>query len=182
MILPSIWRWSIEVKRTVWYCIIYAEPAKALSMQKKNIKKSKNIRMFIICPSALRPNLASKNKTLASSRKHKNKKHNICGPSPPQDKLNLTSICHLVPKSYLSEILWRFRNIMMLFKGPLSYQEDNWFSFSLDIFSPNSNSFPLNSNIADTQQSKNPFSYTDKETRKGMFSMHHKSPKSFWQI
>ena len=39
----------------------------------------------------------------------------------------------LVPKSYLSEILRRFRNIMMLFKGPLSCQEDNWFSFSLNF-------------------------------------------------
>jgi hypothetical protein len=29
--------------------------------------------MFFMCRSVLRPNLASKNKTLASSRKHKNK-------------------------------------------------------------------------------------------------------------
>ena len=33
---------------------------KALPMQKKNIKNVINIRMFIICPSVLRPDLASK--------------------------------------------------------------------------------------------------------------------------
>ena len=50
-------------------------------------------------------------------------------------------------------------------------------SLSLSIlFSHNSNSFPLNSNIPDAQQSKNPFSYTHedkrKKTTKSMFSMY----------
>jgi hypothetical protein len=47
-------------------------------------------------------------------------------------------------------------------------------SLSLSIlFSPNSNSFPLNSNIADTQWLKIPFcTPTKTDARKGMFSMY----------
>jgi len=67
---------------------------------------------------------------------------------------------------------------MTLFKGPLSYQEDNWFFFLSNLFSPNSNSFLLNSNFADTQRSKNPFSYTDNDRRKKryVFYVSGKSP------
>jgi hypothetical protein len=39
---------------------------------KKNIKNLKNIRMFIICPSVLRPDLASKKKRWQDPTKHKN--------------------------------------------------------------------------------------------------------------
>ena len=84
----------------------------------------------------------------------------------------------LVPKSYLSEILWRFRNIMTLFKGPLSYQKIIGSPSLSILFLPNSNSFPLNSNIADTQWSKNPFLYTAKDRRKKryVFYVSGKSP------
>ncbi len=44
-------------------------------------------------------------------------------------------------------------------------------SLSLSIlFSPNSNSFPLNSNITDAQRSKNPFLYTDKDRCKKTYN------------
>ena len=97
---------------------------------------------------------------------------------PLQDKLNPTSICFLVPKSYISEILWRFQNIMTLFKGPLSYQKIIGSPSLSILFLPNSNSFPLNSNIPDTQWSKNPFSYPDKDRRKKryIFYVSGKSP------
>ncbi len=40
-------------------------------------------------------------------------------------------MCFLVPKKNLSKILWRFRNIMTLFKGYCCIENNNCFSFSL---------------------------------------------------
>ncbi len=71
---------------------------------------------------------------------------------------------------------------MSLFKGSC-HIELTLDSLSLSIlFSPNSNSFPLNSNIPDLQQSKNPFSYTDKDRckktyKKYVFYVSGNSPK-----
>ncbi len=78
----------------------------------------------------------------------------------PQDKLNPNSICFLVPKSYLSEILWRFRNTMTLFEGPLSYQEDNWFSFSLNFILTQFKFIPPEFKYRRCAMVKNPFLYT----------------------
>ena len=80
---------------------------------------------------------------------------------------------HIFPKYCdASEILWRYLRVLCHIKKIIG-------SLSLSIlFSPNSNSFPLNSNIADTQWSKNPFSYTDKDRRKRryVFYVSGKSP------
>jgi hypothetical protein len=67
---------------------------------------------------------------------------------------------------------------MTLFKGPLSYQEDNWFSFSLNFILAQFKFIPAEFKYTDTQRSKNPFSYTDKDRRKKryVFYVSGKSP------
>jgi hypothetical protein len=76
-------------------------------------------------------------------------KQNLFGPTA-REKLSPTSMCFLVPKKHLSKILWCFQNIMMLLKGYCRI-EKIIVSLSLsNLFLPNSNSFPTNSNIAET--------------------------------
>ncbi len=94
-------------------------------------------------------------------RKHTSKKYmSVCLTSvscqqkknapAARDKLSPTSMCFLVQKKHLSKILWRFRNITTLFNGYWRI-EKIIVSLSLsNLFSPNSNSFPTNSNIAET--------------------------------
>jgi len=107
----------------------------------------------------------------------KTEQNNICGPSA-RDKLYPTSYVfsyqnHIFPKYCdASKILCRYLSVLCHIKKIHG-------SLSLSIlFLPNSNSFPLNSNIADTQRSKNPFSYIDKDRRKKryVFYVSGKSP------
>jgi len=128
-------------------------------------KLKKHTYVYYVCLSYVR--ILPAKKTLASSRK-------ITFVVPLQDKLNPASICFLAPKSHLSDILWRFWNIMMLFKGPLSYQEDNWFSFSLNFIHAQ---FKIHSRWIKISQICNGLKIhfrklTNTDARKGMFSMY----------
>ena len=63
---------KVQMQKQYPYECKSAVGTKALPIGKKNIKNLINIRMFIICPSVLRPDLASKKKRWQDPTKHKN--------------------------------------------------------------------------------------------------------------
>ena len=101
----------------------------------------------------------------------------ICGPSA-RDKLNPTSIYF----SYQNHIFQKYcdaSKILCCYSRVLCHIKKKIGSVSLSIlFSPNSNSFPLNSNIADTQRSKNPFLYTANDRCKKTYIFYYVLGKS----